>query len=154
MEDGKVFFVIFDMKEDFSGIFNGVRKIIVQMEVYVKYFYGIWFIGSLYDDFDVLIVCCKGEDSKWNVCILGMVLMYDLESGFLIQVKVDLLFLKEFYLDLIMDEDEFDLLVVYVEWLESCVFEVDEVIGYFLCNVKWFNVMCFDLISDVEGKCI
>ena len=31
-EDGKVFLVIFDMKEDLTGKFNGARKIAAQME--------------------------------------------------------------------------------------------------------------------------
>ena len=153
-EDGKVFFVIFDMKEDLTGTFNGARKITAQMEAYVKYFHGTWFTGSSYDDFDVSTACRKGEGRKRNICILGMVLTYDAESGFLIMTKDDLSLSKETYPDLAMDEDESDLLVAHAEWPESRVFEVDEVIGYLPCNVKWSNAMRFDPTSDVEGKCI
>lgn len=45
-----------------------------------------------------------------------------------------------------------DLLIVYVEWLVDYIFQMDIVIGYFFCNVKWFNVLCFDF-SNKEGKC-
>ena len=154
-EEGKVFLVIFDMKEDLTGSFNGARKISAQMEAYVKYFHGTWFTGSSYDDFDVSTACRKGESgSKRNICILGMVLTYDPESGFLILTKDDLSLSKEAYPDLTMDEADSDLLVAHAEWPESRVFELDEVIGYLPCNVKWSNAMRFDPTSDVEGKCI
>ncbi|KAL9951279.1 hypothetical protein ACROYT_G043917 [Oculina patagonica] len=155
-EEGKVFIVIFDMNEDLTGTFNGARKITAQMEVYVKYFHGTWFTASSYDDFEVSTACRKGASGNddLRICVLGMVLTYDPDSGFLSMTKDDWLISKETYPTLTMEESESDVLMAHVEWPESRVFDLDEVIGYLPCNVKWSNAMRFDPTSDAEGKCI
>ena len=153
-EKGKVFLVIFDMNEDLTGTFNGARKITAQMEVYVKHFHSTWFTGSSYDDFEVSTACRKGGNDDLQICVLGMVLTYDPESGFLSMTKDDLLLSKKSYPELTIDESESDVLMAHVEWPESRVFELDEVVGYLPCNVKWSNAMRFDPTSDAEGKCL
>ncbi|KAJ7378596.1 hypothetical protein OS493_021896 [Desmophyllum pertusum] len=52
-----------------------------------------------------------------------------------------------------MEDAESDVLMARVEWPESRVFDLREVIGYLPCNVKWANAMRFDP-SDTEGKCL
>lgn len=157
-EEGKVFLVIFDMNEDLAGTFNGARKITAQMEAYVKYFHGTWFTGSSYDDFEVSTACRSGGSSNvqkndLKMCVQGMVLTYDPSSGFLTMTNDDWQVSKESYPKLTMEDAESDVLMARVEWPESRVFDLREVIGYLPCNVKWANAMRFDP-SDTEGKCL
>lgn len=155
-EDEAVFLVIFNMKQDAVGTFNGPMTIKAQMERYVKYFEGEWFVGETVDSIDMSTACSRGGSDDVNsdihtMCILGMVLTYDPNSGFLTMSKEDLQATKESYKSIPMDES--GMLVARVEWPANHIFKMDEVIGYLPCNVKWSNVLRFDP-SNTEGKCL
>ncbi|KAJ7378668.1 hypothetical protein OS493_021971, partial [Desmophyllum pertusum] len=97
------------MKQDAVGTFNGPMTIKAQMERYVKYFEGEWFVGETVDSIDMSTACSRGGSDDvssdiHSMCILGMVLTYDPNSGFLTMRKEDLQATKESYKSIPMDE--------------------------------------------------
>ena len=154
--EGAVFLVIFNLKQDVVGTFNGPMTISAQMEKYVKFFEGEWFVGDRVDSIDMSTACSRGGSSDvyddiHKMCILGMVLTYDEDTGFLSMSSEDWSATKELY-D-IVPMDETDMLVARTEWPAKHILQLDEVIGYLPCNVKWSNVLRFDP-SNTEGKCL
>lgn len=160
MTENKVFRVVFDTQVYLSGMLPyGVRRLIKpQMAVYVRYLNGVWYTGRSEDDFEFSTACTipgSGEDDR-RICVLGLFLTYDPESGFLSLMKDDLLQSNVLYpgLAMLMDKSDLSLLMAHLERPESRIFTQDEVIGYRPCNVKWSNAMSFDPSSDAEGKCL
>ena len=150
-EDEVPILVVFNMREELSGNFRGPVKISANMERYVKYFDGQWFIGESPDNIDMLTACDRGDVKDSKICILGMVLTYHPQNGYLTLLKEDFNASKEIFPAL--KPDIMDSLVAYAEWPTQNIFQLDTVVGYLPCNVKWSNAMRFDP-SNKEGKCL
>ena len=155
---GLPFVVIFDTNEDLVGKFNGPTLIPARMERVVKFFRGKWFVGEDVNHMDFMSTCkaevAKGEDGEeadHKICIMGLTLKYDPETGFLRLVQEDFENNKVNYGSL--RHSDIGRLFAHVEWPESHVFLFKEIAGYLPCNVKWSNALRFDP-SDREGKCL
>ncbi|XP_078353422.1 uncharacterized protein LOC144638115 isoform X2 [Oculina patagonica] len=155
-EDEAVFLVIFNMKQDIVGTFNGPMTISAQMRKFAKYYEGEWFVGETAEKIDMSTACSRGGSGDVSgeihkMCILGLVLTYDPDTGFITMSHDDWRASKDLYPGIHMDE--IGMLVARAEWPAKRIFHLDEVIGYLPCNVKWSNVLRFDP-SNTEGKCL
>ena len=147
------FVVIFETREDLVGLFNGPVKIPARMETIVKFFNGRWFIGDDVDHIDMTKSCsaAEGEYAEHKICILGLTMKYNPETGFLRIAQEDFDINKMNYKSL--TEPDVGRLFARVEWPASHVFRYEDVVGYLPCNVKWSNALRFDP-SDTAGKCL
>ena len=150
-EDEVPIFVVFNLREELSGRFRGPVKISSSMERYVKYFDGQWFIGENADNIDLLTACDYGDVKDFKICILGMLLTYNPQNGYLTLLKEDFNVSKKSFPSL--TEEMMNSLVAHVEWPTQNIFQLDTVVGYLPCNVKWSNALRFDP-SNKEGKCL
>ena len=155
-QDEAVFLVIFNMKQDIVGTFNGPMTISAQMRKFTKYFEGEWFVGDTPESIDMSTACSRGGSGNVNseihkMCILGLVLTYNPDTGFITMEHDDWSATRALYPHILMDES--GMLVARAEWPAKHVFHLDKVIGYLPCNVKWSNVLRFDP-SNTEGKCL
>ena len=150
-EGGATFLVIFNIREELSGSFNGPVKISPHTEKYVKFFKGEWLVGKSEDQIDLSTGCRRGNGKNNKVCVLGLVLTYDSESGFLTLAREDFNISKVTFPSLsphIVGSP-----IAHVEWPSKHIFQLAKVIGYLPCNVKWSNALRFDA-SNEEGKCL
>ena len=151
MTEGEAtFLVIFNIREELSGSFNGPVKISPWAEKYVKFFKGEWLVGESDDQIDLSTACRRGNRTD-KICILGLVLTYDTKNGFLILAKEDLDISKMNFPSL--TSHFVDSPIARVEWPSKSIFHLAKVIGYLPCNVKWSNALRFDP-SNEEGKCL
>ena len=150
-KDEATILVIFNTREDISGTFRGPVVISPQMERFVKYFDGQWFTSKDPDNIDMLTACNLGVVEDHEVCIFGMVLTYHEQNGYLTLSKKNFNLSKESFPSL--KEEMMDALVAQGEWPAKNIFNLDTVVGYLPCNVKWSNAMRFDP-SNKEGKCL
>ena len=150
-EDEVPIFVVFNLREELSGRFRGPVKISSNMERYVKYFDGQWFIGENTDNIDLLTACGYGDVKDFKICILGMLLTYNPQNGYLTLLKEDFNVSKKSFPGL--TEEMMNSLAAHVEWPTQNIFQLDTVVGYLPCNVKWSNALRFDP-SNKEGKCL
>jgi len=150
--DEESFIVIFRAIKKLSGTY-GSTPILVSpnMEKYVKYFEGGWFVGDSAGNMDLNTVCNLGEGKDFKICILGLVLTYHPRSGYLTLAKEDFSISKKTFPSL--TENMIDSLVAHAEWPAKHIFQLHTVVGYLPCNVKWSNAMRFDP-SNKEGKCL
>lgn len=138
-EDGGVFLVIFNLKQDVDSFYSdGPKPIPAQMVKYVKYFEGEWFVGDRVDSIDMSTACSRGRSGDVNgeihrMCILGMVLTYDEDTGFLIMSYEDWKANRYLYS---VPLGELGALIARTEWPAKQIFQLDKVIGFLPCNVK------------------
>lgn len=149
-KDEAHFMVIFNTKKELSGSFNGPVNIRLNTEKYVFFYNGEWFAGESRDQIDLVTGCSHGS-KKDKICILGMVLTYNPQTGFLTLGKEDFNVSKQAFPTL--TADMIGSLIAHVEWPSENIFQLDKVVGYLPCNVKWSNVLRFDP-SNKEGKCL
>ena len=134
------------------GDFNGPAKIPARMERVVKFFDGKWFASERASQIDMTSSCLAQEDAENRICILGLILKYYPDTGFLRLDKEDFEANKRIY-DTLKVADV-GRLMAHVEWPQShIVSRLNDVVGYLPCNVKWSNALRFDP-SDREGKCL
>ena len=95
--------------------------------------------------------CNHGSLDDKTICVLGLLLTYNEQSGFLTLRKEDLEFSKESFPKL--TDAIIGTLMGHVEWPSDHIFQLETVVGYLPCNVKWSNVLRFDPSND-EGKCL
>ena len=145
------FLVIFDTTRRFSGDFHGPVEISAYMETYVKYFDGNWYVGDSADQIDMLTACHTANISNFQMCILGMVLTYNEQNGYLTMTEENFNVSKEHFPGL--KKFLMDSLIGHAEWPTSNLFQLGKVVGYLPCNVKWSNALRFDP-SNKEGKCL
>ena len=146
------FLVIFSAIKKMSGTYRGAPvTVFPYMEKFVKYFGGEWFVGETADKMDMFSACNLGEGKSLKICILGLVLTYHPRNGYLTLTKEDFEISKKSFPSL--REDMIDSLVALVEWPAQNIFNLDTVVGYLPCNVKWSNALRFDP-SNKEGKCL
>ena len=151
-EDEVSVHVIFSLMISYSGTYRGSPvKILPIMERYVKYFRGEWFVGRSADKIDMYTACNLGQGKNFKICILGMVLTYHEQNGFLTLAAEDFNVSKSTFPSL--TEDLIDSLIAKVEWPTQHIFQMHTVVGYLPCNVKWSNALRFDP-SNHEGKCL
>lgn len=151
-ENGATFLVIFNTNEDLLlGSFNGPVNLSPRKEKYVRYFKGEWLVGDSRDDINYITGCNHGSLEEKKICILGFLLTYNEESGFLTLAKEDFEFSKESFPKL--TDNMIGTLIAHVEWPSDHIFQLETVVGYLPCNVKWSNVLRFDPSND-EGKCL
>ena len=126
-------------------------KISPHMEKYARLYGGEWFVSDSRDQFN-LVTGCKLRSGQVNkICILGMVLTYDPQTGFLTLESSDYKLSKQAFPKL--GKDLQGALIAHVEWPSEHIFQLDKVVGYLPCNVKWSNVLRFDP-SNEEGRCL
>ena len=151
IKGGAYFLIIFNLREELSGSFDGPVKISPHMEKYARFYGGEWFVSDNRDQFN-LVTGCKLKSGQVNkICILGMVLTYDLQTGFLTLESSDYKLSKQSFPKL--GKDMQGALIAHVEWPSEHIFQLDKVVGYLPCNVKWSNVLRFDP-SNEEGRCL
>ena len=152
VENGATFLVIFDRNEDLLlGSFNGPVDLSRENEKYVRYFKGRWLVGDNGDGINYITGCNHGSLENKTICILGMLLTYNEQSGFLTLTKEDLEVSKESFPKL--TDNIIGTRIAHVEWPSDHIFQLETVVGYLPCNVKWSNVLRFDPSND-EGKCL
>ena len=153
MVNNKVsFLVIFSTIKKLSGTYRGVPVAVdPHKEKYVKYFEDEWFVGDNADNMDLHTACNLGQGKDFKICILGLVLTYHPQSGYLNLAKGDFNLSKKSFPSL--REDMIDSLVAHAEWPAKNIFQLHTVVGYLPCNVKWSNALRFDP-SNKEGKCL
>ena len=150
--DKESFVVIFRAIKKLSGTYDSTPVLVSpNMEKYVKYFEGQWFVGDSADNMDLNMACNLGQGKDFKICILGLVLTYHPQSGYLTLAKEDFTTSKKTFLTL--PEDMINSLVAHAEWPVKHIFQLHEVVGYLPCNVKWSNALRFDP-SNKEGKCL
>jgi len=150
-QDEALFMVIFNTRKELSGSFNGPVKISPHTEKYARFYDGEWFVGESREQMDLVTGCNHGSGKPNKICILGLVLTYHVHSGFLTLDKEDFNVSKKTFPGL--TTDMIGSLIAHVEWPSGHIFQLDKVIGYLPCNVKWSNVLRFDP-SNQEGKCL
>ena len=150
-EDGAPFLVIFNTRKDYSGNLNGPVEIPAHMERYVKFFGGEWFIGKTPEDMDIMTACNYGNGKDNKICILGMVLTYHPQNGYLTLTEEDFKVSNKTFPS--MTRDMIDSFIAHAEWPGEHIFRLNTVVGYLPCNVKWSNALRFDP-SNHEGKCL
>ena len=151
-DNGATFLVIFNTNEDLlSGSFNGPVDLSSHKEKYVRYFKGEWLVGDSRENINYMTGCNQGNLEDKKICILGLLLTYNEDSGFLTLAKEDLEFSKESFPKL--TDNMIGKLIGHVEWPSDHIFQLDTVVGYLPCNVKWSNALRFDPSND-EGKCL
>ena len=148
--DEILFVVHFSSSVDLSGSFKGPVAITPRMERYVRYFDGEWFAGTNHDDIDMTTSCSYGGENN-KICILGLVLTYNPQNGYLSLAENDLEISKETFPDL--PGDKVGAIFGHIEWPAEDIFQMGMVVGYLPCNVKWSNALRFDP-SNKEGKCL
>ena len=134
-----------------SGSFRGSVKITPYMEKYVKFFDNQWFVGDSHDQMDMTTACNRGDGKHHKICIYGMVLTYNPVNGYFSLQTEDFNVSKATFPDL--TPDMIDSLIAHAEWPADHIFQMDTVIGYLPCNVKWSNALRFDR-SKTEGACL
>ncbi|XP_078360290.1 uncharacterized protein LOC144644633 isoform X2 [Oculina patagonica] len=150
-EDEAPFLVIFNTRKDMSGTYNGPVKIPGRMERYVRFFDDEWYIGQSPDNLDVMTACDYGNGKDFKICILGMVLTYHPQLGYLTLTKEDFVVSNKSWPSL--THDMIDSFIAQAEWPADHIFQLKTVVGYLPCNVKWSNALRFDP-SNKEGKCL
>ena len=84
------------------------------MEKYARLYGGEWFVSDSRDQFN-LVTGCKLKSGQVNkICILGMVLTYDPQTGFLTLESSDYKLSKQSFPKL--GKDLQDALIAHVEW--------------------------------------
>ena len=121
------------------------------MEKYVQFFKNQLFVGDTHDQMDLVTACDRGEVEDFKICLYGLVLTYHPESGYLILQNEDFDVSKATYPDLKPDLN--NSIIARAEWPTDHIFQMDTVIGYLPCNVKWSNALRFDR-SKTEGACL
>ena len=144
--------VIFNTRKELSGSFNGPVKISPHTKKYARLYDGEWFVGESLDRMDLVTGCNEGSGKPNKICILGLVLTYSAHSGFLTLEKEDFNVSKKTF-PISLTTDMIGSLIAHVEWPSDHIFQLEKVIGYLPCNVKWSNVLRFDP-SNQEGKCL
>ena len=150
-EGGVTFLVIFNTRQELSGSFNGPVKISPHTEKYMRFFKGEWLVGDSQEQIDLITGCSQGNGKNNKVCILGLLLTYNTQTGFLTLAKEDLSLSKVTFPRL--NSRIIGSPIAHVEWPSEHIFQLAKVIGYLPCNVKWSNVLRFDP-SNEEGKCL
>ena len=150
-EGGVTFLVIFNTRQELSGSFNGPVKISPHTEKYMRFFKGEWLVGESQEQIDLVTGCSHGNGKDNKICILGLLLTYNTQTGFLTLAKEDLNLSKVTFPSL--NSHIIGSPIAHVEWPSEHIFQLAKVIGYLPCNVKWSNVLRFDP-SNEEGKCL
>ena len=150
-KDGAQFLVIFSLGKELSGELNGKVKIEPYTEKYLRYYGDEWFVGENREQMDWTTGCSLARGRENKICVLGLVLTYHPHSGFLTIAREDFNLSKHVFSNL--TADMIGSLIAHVEWPTEHIFQLDTVIGYLPCNVKWSNVLRFDP-SSREGKCL
>lgn len=150
-EDEATILIIFNTRRELSGTFRGPVKITPYMEKYVKCFDNQWFVGDSHDQMDMTTACDRGSRKDLEICILGMVLTYSPQNGYLTLKRENFQTSNATFPGL--KTDMIDSLIAHAEWPADHIFQMDTVIGYLPCNVKWSNALRFDP-SNKEGKCL
>ena len=150
-KDEATFLIIFNTRRELSGTFRGPVKINPHMERYVKFFDNEWFFGDSHDQMDMTTACNRGSRKDFKVCILGLILTYSPQNGYLTLKKEDFEASNATFPGL--TPDMIGSLIAHAEWPADHIFQMDTVIGYLPCNVKWSNALRFDP-SNKEGKCL
>ena len=126
-------------------------KISPHTEKYVKLYNGEWLVGGSREEMDLMTGCSRASGKENKICMLGLVLTYNPHTGFLTLAREDFDVSKETFPAL--TADMIGTLIAHVEWPSEHIFEMEKVVGYLPCNVKWSNVLRFDP-SNEEGKCV
>ncbi|KAL9985287.1 hypothetical protein ACROYT_G007668 [Oculina patagonica] len=150
IKDETIFLVVFSSNVHLVGSFKGPVAITPRMERYVRYFNGEWFASTNHDDIDMTSSCSYGGENN-KICILGLVLTYNPRNGYLSLTNEDLDASKEAFQDLA--PAKVGTIMAHAEWPAKNIFQMDTVVGYLPCNVKWSNALRFDP-SNKEGKCL
>ena len=143
------FLVVFNLKEEIYD--KNDEEISHNMEKYVRFYRGEWFVSDSRDEIKMATGCSLGGGQNNNICILGLLLEYNQQTGFLTLSKQDFELSKKSFPTL--TEDLIGSLIAHVEWPPERIFQIKNVVGYLPCNVKWSNVFRFDP-SNKEGKCL
>ena len=143
------FLVVFNLKEEIYG--KNDEEISHNMEKYVRFYRGEWFVSDSRDEIKMATGCSLGGGQNNKICILGLLLEYNQQTGFLTLSKQDFELSKKSFPTL--TEDLIGSLIAHVEWPPERIFQIKNVVGYLPCNVKWSNVFRFDP-SNKEGKCL
>ena len=121
------------------------------MEKFVRFINGEWFVGDGSDKMDMTTACNLGGGKDFKICILGMVLTYHPRNGYITLGEKELNVSRKAFPGL--TSDMIDSLIAHAEWPAEHIFQLDTVVGYLPCNVKWSNALRFDP-SNKEGKCL
>ena len=140
------------MRKELSGTFiNGPIKLSPHEEKYVRFYNREWFVGDRSDQLNLATGCNLGNGKVNKICIFGLLLTYNQQSGLLTLAKEDFNISKKTFSSL--SKDMIGSLIARVEWPSDHIFQMKKVIGYLPCNVEWSNVLRFDP-SNQEGKCL
>lgn len=145
------FLVIFNTRKRLSGTFDEPVAIYPHTDKFARFYNGEWFIGDSRDHMDLTTGCKRGKGKDNKICVLGLVLTYNAQNGFLTLAKEDFNVSKEAFPSL--TTDLIGSLIAHVEWPPDYIFQLKEVVGYLPCKVKWSNVLRFDP-SNKGGKCL
>lgn len=143
--------MIFNIRKELEGTYEGPVKISPHTEKFARFYDGEWFVGDSREQMDLTSGCSYGNGEDNKICLLGLVLSYNAQNGFLTLSKEDFNVSKESFPSL--TTDIIGSLIAHVEWPSDYIFQLDEVVGYMPCNVKWSNVLRFDP-SNQDGKCL
>lgn len=149
------FKVIFKMDNDLTGSYHEMVKIPSQLECFVRFIDGQWVVSKSDDKFDFFSGCKRGgsgnvDSGDHYLCIYGLVLKYDEERGALNVDEQGFNISRKTFQKL--DTNLIGGEIARVEWPAEHIFQMQEVVGYLPCNVKWSNALRFD--PGQGGKCL